>query len=67
MLRRELMVRDGEVYNSDLFGESITRMNNTGLYDRIDPNRDVEYQTNEKTALIDVTIHLKKKVAATSP
>ena len=67
MLRRELMVRDGEVYNSDLFGQSITRMNNTGLYDRIDPNRDVEYQTNEKTALIDVTIHLKKKVAATSP
>ena len=64
MLRRELMVRDGEVYNSDLFGESITRMNNTGLYDRIDPNRDVEYQTNEKTALVDVTIHLKKKVAS---
>jgi len=67
MLRRELMVRDGEVYNSDLFSQSITRMNNTGLYDRIDPNRDVEYQTNEKTALIDVTIHLKKKVAAASP
>jgi outer membrane protein insertion porin family len=64
MLRRELMVRDGEVYNSDLFAESITRMNNTGLYDRIDPNRDVEYETNEKTALIDVIIHLKKKVAS---
>ena len=64
MLRRELMVRDGEVYNSDLFSQSITRMNNTGLYDRIDPDRDVEYQTNEKTALIDVTIRLKKKVAA---
>jgi len=41
-------------------------MNNTGLYDRIDPNRDVEYQTNEKTALIDVTIHLKKKVASSA-
>jgi outer membrane protein insertion porin family len=67
MLRRELMVRDGEVYNSDLFNKSITRMNNTGLYDRIDPARDVDYQTNEKTALIDVTIRLKKKIAAASP
>jgi len=68
LLRRELMVRDGEVYNSDLFAKSITRMNNTGLYDRIDPDRDVDYQTNEKAALIDVTIRLKKKVvAAVSP
>jgi outer membrane protein insertion porin family len=64
MLRRELMVRDGEVYNSDLFSKSIIRMNNTGLYDRIDPDRDVDYQTNEKAALVDVTIRLKKKVAA---
>jgi outer membrane protein insertion porin family len=67
MLRRELMVRDGEVYNQDLFSKSITRMNNTGLYDPIDPDRDVEYQTNEKAALLDVTIRLRKKVAAVSP
>ncbi len=64
LLRRELMVRDGEVYNQDLFAKSIIRMNNTGLYDRIDPDRDVDYQTNEKAALLDVTIRLKKKVAA---
>jgi len=63
LLRRELMVRDGEVYNSDLFSKSITRMNNTGLYDRID-DRDIEYKTDEKAALLDVTIRLKKKVAA---
>jgi len=68
LLRRELMVRDGEVYNSDLFAKSIARMNNTGLYDRIDPDRDVDYQTNEKAALLDVTIRLKKRVvAAVSP
>jgi outer membrane protein insertion porin family len=67
LLRRELMVRDGEVYNWDLFSKSISRMNNTGLYDRIDPDRDVEYQTNEKAALLDVTIRLKKKVASVSP
>ena len=63
LLRRELMVRDGEVYNQDLFSKSISRMNNTGLYDRIDPDRDVDYQTNEKAALLDLTIRLKKKVA----
>jgi outer membrane protein insertion porin family len=63
LLLRELMVRDGEVYNSDLFAKSITRLNNTGLYDRIDPERDVEYQTNEKAAFLDVTIRLRKGLA----
>lgn len=64
MLRRELMVRDGEVYSSNLFSQSIIRMNNTGLYDRIDADRDVDYQTNEKAALLDLTIKLKKKIAS---
>ena len=64
LLRRELMVREGEVYNSDLFAKSIVRMNNTGLYDRIDPERDVEYQTNERAALLDVMIRLKKVVSS---
>ena len=68
LLRKELMVRDGDVYSSDLFSKSIIRMNNTGFYDRIDADRDVEYQTNEKAALLDLTIKLKKKIAsAASP
>jgi outer membrane protein insertion porin family len=64
LLRRELMVRDGEVYNTELFSQSIVRMNNTGLYARIDINRDVEYQTDEQAALLDLTIRLKKKIAS---
>ena len=74
LLRQELMVREGEVYNSDLFAKSITRMNNTGLYDRIDIERDVEYsapeaggpnhRAHEESAPIDLTIRLRKRVAA---
>ncbi len=64
MLRRELMVRDGEVYNLDLFQKSIARMNGTGLFDQIDVDRDVEYQTDRETALLDLTIKLKKKIAS---
>lgn len=66
MLRRELMVRDGDVFNSDLFTRSIARMNNTGLYDRIDADRDVEYRTNEKTPAVDLTIRLKKRIASSA-
>lgn len=64
MLRRELMVRDGEIYNFDLLQKSITRMNNTGLFDQIDPDRDVDYQTDKEAPLLDLTIKLKKKIAS---
>ena len=57
-------MRDGDVYNSDLLAKSITRMNNTGLYDRIDANKDVDFQTNEKAASIDLTIKLRKRTAS---
>jgi outer membrane protein assembly factor BamA len=64
LLRRELMVRDGEVYNSGLFSQSIIRMNNTGLYDRIDIDRDVDYRTDVEAALLNLTIRLRKKIAS---
>lgn len=65
MLRRELMVRDGEIYNADLFASSITRINNTGLCAPVDPNKDVSYRTEEKAGYLDVTIRLKKRSEAT--
>ena len=61
-LQRELMLHDGEVYNSDLFRQSITRINDTGLYDPIDVNRDVDYKTDDEAALLNLTIKLKKRV-----
>lgn len=65
MLRRELMVRDGEIYNADLFSRSLTRINNTGLYAPVDPDRDVDFRINQKSAYIDVTIRFQKRAAAT--
>lgn len=65
MLRRELMVRDGEVFNADLFANSIIRINNTGLYAPVDANKDVYFRTEEKAAYVEVTIRLKKRGEAT--
>jgi outer membrane protein insertion porin family len=61
-LQRELMLHDGEVYNSELFKQSIARINDIGLYDPIDVNRDVDYKTDEEAALLNLTIKLKKRV-----
>ena len=63
MLRRELLVRDGDIYNPDLFAKSITRINNTGLYAPVDRDRDVDYRINDNRAYLDLTIRLKKRAA----
>jgi len=64
LLRKELMVHDGEVFNQDLWKQSIIRMNNSGLFDPLDVDKDVDYKTDEKVALIDLTIRLRKNAAA---
>ena len=68
LMRRELMVHDGEVFNYDLWKQSVAKMNNTGLFDRIDLDKDVDFKADQNTPLLDITIHLKKTVAtATNP
>jgi outer membrane protein insertion porin family len=63
-LQKELMLHDGEVYNSDLFRQSIARVNDTGLYDPIDVNKDVDFKTNDEQAVLSLTIRLRKRVVS---
>ena len=42
-LKRELLLRAGDIFDDELFRESIARMNRTGLVDPIDDEKDVHY------------------------
>lgn len=68
VLRRELMLRAGDIFDDGLFRESITRMNRTGLVDPIDSERDVDFKDNQQKAsteppLLDLVIKVKKSSA----
>lgn len=64
-LRQQLLLlRAGDVFVEDLLRESVKRINDTHSYDPIDADKDVDYRTDEETALVDLTIHLKKSVVA---
>ena len=63
LLQKELMVHDGEVFNHELWKQSIIRMNNSGLFDPIDADKDVDFKADEKAPLIDLIIRLKKNAA----
>ena len=72
VLTRESLLRAGDIFDQELFHESITRMTRTGLVDPISPERDVQFTTNERKSLgdgpasVDLVIQVKKagKLAA---
>jgi len=62
-LRREMFVRVGEVFNKRLFDDSINNLNQSGVFQPIDSDKDVDYQWDRKSPELDIIVHLKKKVA----
>jgi len=70
-LRRELLLRAGDIFDDELLHESVTRMNRTGLVDPIDSQKDVDFKDNQhktslEPALLDLVIHVKKSTALTA-
>jgi outer membrane protein insertion porin family len=60
-LRELLLIHDGDIYNQTLFEKSIDGLNNTGLFEPIDKDKDVDYRANAEEGFVDVVITLKKR------
>lgn len=60
-VRQLLLVREGDVYSQKSFEESIRRINETGWFNRIDKDKDVDYRTNEEENRVDVVIKLSRR------
>ncbi|HEX5703980.1 MAG TPA: POTRA domain-containing protein [Pyrinomonadaceae bacterium] len=60
-VRHLLLVREGDVYSQKSFDESIRRINETGWFNRVDRDKDVDYRTDEKEKLVDVVIKLSRR------
>ena len=60
-VRELLLLREGDVYSQKSFEESIRRINETGWFNRVDRDKDVDYRTNEEEKLVDVVIKLSRR------
>ena len=63
VIRREIALEEGQVYNQNLWEFSLLRLNQLGYFDAIkpeDPNV-TERHINEKDATVDLTLKLKEK------
>ena len=61
VLRREVLMNEGDIYNQNMFEFSITRLNQLGYFDPIDKDKDANFRTNEEEGLVDVTVQVKEK------
>jgi outer membrane protein insertion porin family len=61
VLRREVLINEGDIYNQGMFEYSVTRLNQLGYFNPIDKDKDADYRTNEEEGLVDVTVKVSEK------
>ena len=61
VLRREFLINEGDVYNQQSLEYSVLRLNQTGYFDPLDKDKDVEIRTNEEQGDVDLILGVKEK------
>lgn len=60
VMRREILVNEGDLYNQELFDFSRLRLNQLGYFNEI-KEEDVQIQTDDKRGLVDLNIKVTEK------
>lgn len=60
-LESMMLIHEGDVYNASLYEKSIDYLNNSGLFEFIDKDKDADFRSNEEDPWVDITIKLKRK------
>jgi outer membrane protein insertion porin family len=61
VLRREVLMNEGDIYNQSSFEYSVVRLNQLGYFNPIDKEKDADFRTNEEEGLVDVTVKVSEK------
>ena len=60
VLRREVLINEGERYNQQLWDLSLLRLNQLGYFDQVKPE-DATVNTNEREGQVDLTLKVQEK------
>ncbi|MGA9769065.1 MAG: outer membrane protein assembly factor BamA [Blastocatellia bacterium] len=60
VLRREVLLNEGERYNDNLWDLSLLRLNQLGYFDQV-KKEDATINTNEKEGQVDITVKVQEK------
>jgi outer membrane protein insertion porin family len=61
VIRRELLVQEGQVFNSRLWDLSILRLNQLNYFDALKPEDDTERKLDTQDGTVDLTVKVREK------
>ena len=61
VMRREVLINEGDIYNQGYLDISVARLNQTQYFDPIDPEQDVEIRTDDENGDVDLIVKVKEK------
>jgi outer membrane protein insertion porin family len=61
VLRREVLINEGDIYNQTNFEYSVLRLNQLGYFNPIDEDKDADFRTDEEQGQVDVTLKVSEK------
>src|SRR5215831_17908480 len=61
VLRREVLINEGDMYNQGYLEFSVTRLNQLGYFDPLDKDKVLDFKQNEEEGQVDVTLRVKEK------
>ena len=61
VIRRQLLIDEGDIYNSQLWDLSILRLNQLGYFETLKENESYELKRNGDTSTVDITLKVKER------
>ncbi|HYN84891.1 MAG TPA: outer membrane protein assembly factor BamA [Pyrinomonadaceae bacterium] len=61
VLRREVLLNEGDIYDQSLLEFSVLKLNQTGYFDPIDDKKDVDLREDEEQGLVDANIKVVER------
>lgn len=61
VIRRELLVQEGQLFNTQAWDVSILRLNQLNYFEPLKPEDDTERKLNEQDGTVDLTVKVKEK------
>jgi len=60
-LGESFLIRVGDFFNQKLFEESIKNLNDSGIFEPLDKDRDADFRTDEEEGTVKIAIKLRKR------
>jgi outer membrane protein insertion porin family len=61
VLRREVLINEGDIYNDGYWDYSVIKLNQLGYFNPIDKDKDVDRKTNDEEANVDLTLKVSER------